>query len=154
MSKRFPKTLRNSRTIIISPNSSDGSLIVTGVVFGRSCKQFKHAIIIESMSIYQRGQAMYHICVSMSKISLRLPIRILLVQYFLSTVRDKVSTSSLFCTLSHITNLFLTKLARDHTGTKSALYLFGTDFVEHDPYCSRLEAEILLIYSSVLANKM
>jgi len=51
MSKRFPKTLRNSRTIIISPNSSDGSFIVTGVVFGRSCKIFENAVIIESMSL-------------------------------------------------------------------------------------------------------
>ena len=81
MSKRFPKTLRNSRTIIISPNSSDGSFIVTGVVFGRSCKIIGNAVIIESMSLptcnqckyqdtrLQKEQATYQMCASMSKIS-------------------------------------------------------------------------------------
>lgn len=38
MSNRFPKTLRNSKTIIISPNRSDGSFNATGVVMGRSCE--------------------------------------------------------------------------------------------------------------------
>ena len=38
ISKRFPKMFRNSNTIIMSPNRSDGSFILTGVVLGNSCK--------------------------------------------------------------------------------------------------------------------
>lgn len=161
MSKRFPKTLRNSRTIIISPNSSDGSFIMTGMVFGRSCKPFKHVVtIILSQCPYlinvntrtPKRTGMYQMCAFISTISRRPPIRILLllVQYFLSICM------SLFFTLSHTTNLLLTKLAQDCTETISTIYPFGTDFVALNKYYSRFNADILPspINSPLLASKM